>query len=180
MDLLDFDGGEMYFDQPLSPQVERLLATAASRYGAAEAELSLLQAYFLEPRHLTVLVALYRYFFYRHRYTEALVVAERAIAAAATDLGLSPDWRTLSKDDLGRAVLASMTLTRFLLLALKGTGYLKLRLGDASGALECCEKVVELDSSDRLRISDLLSLARAKAMEEQINSAERNARFLRR
>ena len=72
MDLLDFNGEAMYFDEPVTPRVEALLAQAAEHYGAGPedtgAELCLLRAYFLEPEHLTVLVALYRYFYYRRQY----------------------------------------------------------------------------------------------------------------
>jgi len=120
MDLLDFDGEELYFEQPLSRQVEELLAQAARQYGEAAAEHSLLRAYFLEPEHLTVLVALYRYFFYCHRYPKALIVAERVITVTATQLGLSTDWRTLSMDEIEHAVAVSMPLTRFLLWAFCG------------------------------------------------------------
>jgi tetratricopeptide (TPR) repeat protein len=168
MDLLDFDGEPMYFDQPVGAQVDALLTYAAERYGEPEAEHSLLRAYFLEPEHLTVLVALYRHFYYRHRYADALRVAERAIGLTAVRLGLCADWRALSRADLGGAVVVSMTLTRFLLLALKGSGYLKLRLGDAADALERFEKVVEMDTSDRLGVSELVSLARAKVTEARV------------
>ncbi len=132
MDLLDFSGEDMYFDEPVSPDVEGLLMDAARRYGEDAAELSLLQAYFLEPNHLTVLVALYRYFYYRHRYREALITAERAIAITAARLDLPARWQDLSEADLGRSALVSMTLTRFLLLALKGSGYLLMRLGESA------------------------------------------------
>jgi len=178
MDLLDFDGEEMYFDLPISPEVDELIQDAAERYGEPEAELSLLRAYFLEPEHLTVLVALYRYFYYRRRYADALVVADRAIVLSAHQLGVPADWTLLSRDDLGHAVLVSMALTRFLLLALKGSGYLKLRLDDAEGALERLEKVVELDSSDRLGMSELVSLARGKATEERVSRAGDRVAFL--
>ena len=80
MDFLDFAGEDMYFDEPVSPEVEGLLLDAAQRYGEDGAETSLLRAYFLEPEHLTVLVALYRYFYYRQRYRESLITADRAIA----------------------------------------------------------------------------------------------------
>lgn len=178
MDLLEFDGEEMYFDQPLSAEVEALIRDAAEHYGEQLAEACLLRAYFLEPEHLTVVVALYRYFYYRHRYADALVVAERAIALAARELDLSADWRRLTKRDLGRGVLASMTLTRFLLLALKGSGYLKMRLGDAAGALERFEKVVEMDSSDRLGMTELVAIARAKVTEQQVSTAGDTVTFL--
>lgn len=180
MDLLDFDGEQMYFDLPVSPEVEALTNDAAAGYGEPEAEHCLLRAYFLEPEHLSVLVALYRYFYYRHRYADALIVADRAIALSSTRLGVPADWRSLGEADLGHAVLVSMTLTRFLLLALKGSGYLLLRLGDPAGALERLEKVAELDTSDRLGFSELLALARARVVEEQVGAMGDKVSFLAR
>jgi tetratricopeptide (TPR) repeat protein len=180
MDLLDFNGEEMYFDTPVGPEVDELISRAASQYGDPEAEHSLLRAYFLEPEHLTVLVALYRYFYYRQGYAEALLVADRAIRLTADRLGVTRDWRGLNKEDLGKAVLESMSLTRFLLLALKGSGYLKLRLGDAEGALERFEKVVEMDTSDRLGMSELVSLARAKVTEDKVGAAGDKVTYLKR
>jgi tetratricopeptide (TPR) repeat protein len=178
MDLLDFDGEQMYFDQPLNPDVDELIKTAAELYGEPEAERNLLRAYFLEPGHLAVLVALYRYFYYRHCYADALVVAGRAIELAGAELGLSADWRVLSRDDFQAAAGVSMTMTRFLLLTLKGAGYLKLRLGDARGALELFEKVAEMDTSDRLDMSELLALARAKLVRDRVAAVGGNVTFL--
>jgi hypothetical protein len=180
MDLLDFTGEEMYFDQTAGPEVETLIQRASECYGDPEAERSLLRAYFLEPEHLTVLVALYRYFYYRHAFADGLEVANRAIRLAALRLGLPPDWRVLSQRDLGHAVMQSMALTRFLLLALKGSGYLLMRLGDASSALERFEKVVELDTSDRLGMRSLLAIAREKVAEERAAAAGDKVAWLRR
>lgn len=161
MDLLDFDGEAMYFDEPVTPEVGRLLSEAGECYGEEAAEQRVLLAYFLQPEHPTVLVALYRYFFYRHRYREALIAADRAIAIAAARLGLPADWRALRETDMARSVPVSMSLTRFLLLALKGSGYLLCRLGDPAGALRRLDKVAEIDTSDRLGISALRSMARS-------------------
>ena len=179
MDLLDFQGEEMYFDQPVAPDTDLLLQQAAASYGEDAAEHCLLRAYFLEPEHLTVLVALYRYFYYRHRYAESLLVAERAIVVTARRLGVEPDWRRIGADTLGQAVLTSMTLTRFLLLAIKGAGYLCLRLGDAAGALERLEKVAALDTSDRLGLTELIALARGRVTEERVQQVGGNVRLLR-
>ncbi len=179
MDLLDFQGEDMYFDQPVSPETERLLERAAAAYGEDTAEHCLLRAYFLEPEHLTVLVALYRYLYYRHRYAECLLVAERAIALSAKRLGIGPDWRDIDSNALGPAVLASMSLTRFLLLAIKGAGYLCLRLGDAPGALERFEKLSGLDTSNRLGLTELIALARGKVTEQRVRGAGGNVRVLR-
>ena len=178
MDLLDFDGEEMYFDEPLSADVESLLMDAARRYGEDGAEPSLLRAYFLEPHHLTVLVALYRYFYYRHRYREALITADRAICIAAERLALPSDWNRLSEVDLARAVPVSMSLTRFLLLALKGSGYLLMRLGESAEALARLEKIAEIDTSDRLGIKELLGLAREAVAREQTGRTGNQVRFI--
>jgi len=178
MDLLDFDGEPMYFDEPVTPEVNRLLVYAAEHYGETVAEHSLLRAYFLEPEHLSVLVALYRYFYYRRCYREALMMAERAIALAAARLDLPPRWQDLSEADLGGSVLVSMSLTRFLLLALKGAGYLLLRLGEPVAALERFDKIAEIDTSDRLGIKELRALAQCAVTEAAVERAGGNLSFI--
>lgn len=184
MDLLDFSGEDMYFDRPLPAGVEALLARAAEHYGSDEAELCLLRAYFLAPRHLSVLVALYRFFYYGQRYPEALAVADRAVAIAARELGLDlgpdDDWRRLDDADLGRAVTQSMTLTRFLLLALKGAGYLLMRMDRPAEALERLEKVAAFDSGNRLGLTELLSWTRQAAAKAEIGARADNVEFIRR
>jgi hypothetical protein len=178
MDLLDFTGEEMYFDRPLPAGVADLLTTAAEHYGEVAAESRLLRAYFLAPDHLSVLVALYRFFYYQHRYEEALLVADRAIVAAARELDLRPDWRSLDNTTLGRAATESMALTRFLLLALKGAGYLQMRLGHAGDALARLEKVAAFDTSDRLGTGALLGWARNAVAVEVARAAGDNVHAL--
>ncbi|WP_295393174.1 hypothetical protein [uncultured Thiodictyon sp.] len=178
MDLLEFDGEPMYFDEPVTPEVDRLLVYASERYGEPAAEHSLLRAYFLEPDHLTVLVALYRYFYYRRCYREALITAERAIALAAARLKLPARWQDLSEADLGASVLVSMTLTRFLLLTLKGAGYLLLRLGEPVAALERFDKIAEIDTSDRLGIKELRVLAQGAVTEAAVARVGGNISFI--
>lgn len=181
MDLLHFTGEDMYFDEPIGTETERLLRDAADGYGEQTdaAEGCLLRAYFLEPEHPMVLVALYRFFYYRHRYADALRVAERAVLLTARGLGIATDWRRLDQDALGRAVMVSMTRTRFLLMALKGTGFLCLRMGNAAGALERLEKVAQLDTNDRMSLGGLVGLARARVAEETVASVGGNLRYLR-
>lgn len=159
MDLLDFTGEELYFDQPLPEQVAQLLDGAAEQYGSEEAEHKLYQAYFLEPENFTVLVALYRYFYYQHRYRDALLVADRVLIITAALLGISNDWRRLSDADLAYGVQHSMALMRFYLHALKGAGYLNLRLGKLHEARDRLQKIVAIDSSDRIGAKALLELA---------------------
>jgi tetratricopeptide (TPR) repeat protein len=178
MDLLDFDGEAMYFDEPPSPEVQRLLDEAAEHYGTDTAELALLRANFLAPDQLSVLVAMYRFFYYRHRYHEALLVADRAIRASAAQLGVDGDWRRLDDGDLGHAVQRSMAMTRFMLLALKGAGWLQMRLGDHKAALERFEKVAAFDSSDRLGMKELLTWARGAVAESEASRHGGNVQYI--
>lgn len=111
IDLLDLDGEGLYFDEPSPPEVDALIAQAASHYGA-EAEPFLLRAYFLAPEQLSVLVALYRYYFYQHRMKDALRVAERALEVTAGRLHLVDGWRGIGPVSLGEAVMRSIGLLK--------------------------------------------------------------------
>ena len=170
MDLLDFEAQSLYFEDELPEEVNGLLDAAAEAYGDESAEHSLMRAYFTEPEHLTVLVALYRYFYYQHRYQDAFLVAERAMDVAARRLELRVSWRQLTLKSLGVGVMKSMTLTRFYLMALKGAGYLKLRTGETRSGLERLEKVAELDVDDRLGVGTLVQLARDELRRQELRA----------
>lgn len=166
IDLLEFDSEELYFDEAMNAEARRCLDQASEQYGTEEAEATLMRAYFLEPEHPMVLVALYRFYYYQHRLRDALRVAERVLWAIGRRLELPQDWRDLSELSLGSGVMISMTMVRFYMLALKGAGYLELRLGDYPSALERLEKVAELDSKDRLGAQALLEVVR-EAIEKE-------------
>ncbi|HEX8980026.1 MAG TPA: hypothetical protein VF811_09990 [Parasulfuritortus sp.] len=149
MDLLNFDQTSLYFEEPVAPAVQDLIAAASRAYGEPEAEALLLRAYFLAPESLLVLVAVYRYFFYQHRLEEALLVGERSLHIVGRRLGFPDEWSRLHPDFLGQAVLRSMGLLRFYLHLLKATGYVNLRLGRMEQGRGLIEKLIELDSYDR-------------------------------
>ena len=169
MDLLDFEAQSLYFEDETPEEVDRLIAGAAERYGDEAAEYKLLRAYYLEPEHLTVLVALYRYYYYQHRYQDAFLVAERAMDIAARRLELRRTWRQLSLPSLSTGIMKSMTLTRFYLMALKGSGYLKLRMGETEAGLERLEKVAELDTDDRMGVRTLVQIARDELRRQELS-----------
>lgn len=171
MDLLDFDGGQVYFDEPLCSEARVAIDTAADLYGEPAAEHSLLRAYFLEPRHPLVLVALYRYYYYQYRYDDALRVVERVILLFAGRLGFPEDWRQLDRARFENGVLVSMTMVRFYMLALKGAGYLESRLGDRDAAQHRLQKVVDLDEKDRLGARALLQVVRGSAGDDEHDQA---------
>jgi tetratricopeptide (TPR) repeat protein len=175
MDLLDFEQAELYFDEPISEEVEHLVAMAAANYGNEDAELMLLRANFIAPQHLVVLVALYRYYFYQHRLEDALLVAESTLAVVGRRLEFPDTWRYLREANVGEGVMRSMGLVRFYLMLLKATGYIHLRLGQFATGKAMLEKLVELDSHDRIGGKALLDVLH-QSMINEIN-AERNPKW---
>ena len=158
MDLMDFDQPTLYYDDPVAPEVERLLGAAAASYGEDEAEASLLRAYFLAPEQLVVLVALYRYYFYQHRLDDALAVAERSMQLSGRHLGLPADWQRLDEARLGSTAANSFGLLRFYLLALKAASVVLLRLGRTEESRARLIKLAGLDSRDQLGAGKLLEV----------------------
>lgn len=161
MDLMDFDQAALYFDEAVDPRVESLIAEAGQAYGDEAAEPLLHKAYFLAPEALLVLVALYRFYFYQHRLEDALTVADRAMAIAGRRLGFPDQWSKLHPEVLGQAVLKSMGLLRFYLHVLKAAGYINLRLDRFQTGKAMLEKLIELDSHDRLGAKALLDVVTA-------------------
>lgn len=159
MDLLEFEGQELYFDEHLPKEVDDLINAASDCYGTPGAEANLMQAFFLAPDNLTVLVALYRYYYYQHQYEKALVIAAHALKFSGRRVDFPESWRDLTLKHIGAGAIISMGMVRFYLIALKAAGYINLRLQNYELAQEMLEKVIELDSSDRLGASALLAVA---------------------
>lgn len=158
MDLLDFSDCKLYFEDELPAEAERLIAQASREYGEPTAELSLLRAHLLAPENLSVLVGLYRYYFYQHRLDDALVVAERAMQLSGRHLGLPTDWQLLDETRLGSAAANSFGLLRFYLLALKAASIVLLRLGQIPASRARLIKLAALDSRDQLGAGKLLEV----------------------
>lgn len=161
MDLLDFSDCKLYFEEPLPTAAEALIRQAAAEHGSDGAELALLRAHLLAPENLTVLVGLYRYYFYQHRLDDALQVAERAMQLSGRQLGLPAEWERLDETRLGSAASSSFGLLRFYLLAMKAASVVLLRLGRIAASRERLQKLVCLDSHDRLGAGRLLEVVDA-------------------
>jgi len=158
MDLLDFSDCKLYFEDDLPAEAERLIAEAAEDYGSPDAEMALLRAHLIAPEHLTVLVSLYRYYFYQHRLEDVLVVADHAKRIAARHLGIPADWRQLDEAQLGTAAAISFGLLRFYLLALKAESVVLLRLGRIAESRDRLTQLAALDSRDHLGAAKLLEV----------------------
>jgi len=169
MDLHDFSGGEMYFDEVLPQAVVQLIDGASEAYAEGTAEFPLLRAYFLEPTSLTVLVSLYRFYYYQHRYEDALHCAYKAMSLAGSKLQMDVPWQHLDMATLAYGLMNSMILVRFYLMTLKGAGYLNLRLDRIDQGVQMLEKVLELDREDRLGTGYLLQTVEGYQRRKEAN-----------
>jgi tetratricopeptide (TPR) repeat protein len=159
MDFLDFDNHELYFDGDLSSADEALLKKAADAYPSKESENILLELHDRLPNSLTVIVALYRFYYYQHRYHDALAIAGIAMDVSANMMGVSVAWHQITEMHLGKGVLVSMGLTRFYILALKASAYVLMRIGEVEQAHARLQKIIELDPVDQFGASFLYRMA---------------------
>nr|P23177.1 RecName: Full=Uncharacterized 19.8 kDa protein in nifW 5'region; AltName: Full=ORF5 [Azotobacter chroococcum (strain mcd 1)]AAA22163.1 ORF5 [Azotobacter chroococcum] len=173
MDLQDFDSAHLYFDEPLAPEVAPVWP-AAEQYAEGTAEQPLLEAQALAPDDLTVLVGLYRFYYYQHRYEAALQIARRRVEVVGPRLLLPANWSEIDAGHVAVAAERGIGLLRFYLLALKG-GYLSLRLGRFEQGKAMLLKVVELDTDNRLGARLLLDVLAEHSAEILIFPTAANA-----
>jgi len=159
MDFLDYENHELYFDTPLSDADEELLKQAAESYPSKQTEDILQDLHTRLPENLVVIVALYRFYYYQHRYKDALGIAKKSLDISAEKLGLRVDWKDLTESRLGSGVFISMGLVRFYMLSLKASAYLLLRTDEIEQAYERLAKIVELDPADQFGAAFLLRMA---------------------
>jgi DNA-binding transcriptional ArsR family regulator len=158
MDLQDFQSDTLYFYEDKNIVVDSFIAEAASKYAQGQAEEPLLKAYTMAPSSLTVLVALYRFYFYQHRYLDALSTAYHLLDVLAPRIDFPAHWHAVDERALYKGVMKSISLVRFYLLVLKAAGYVSLRLDLFQQGQQMLSKVVSLDSDDRLGAKSLLEL----------------------
>ncbi len=168
MDLLDFDPGELYYQQEDSDEVNALIKQAGNSYEDGEAELPLLQAYLRSPTSLNVLVAINRFYYYQHRLPDALVVSEKALEIIREKLQFPADWQSLEIDDINNVPTEQLSWVRLYLFTLKSIGFLKLRMHELEPSKTIFEKLSRLDSENRIGAKALLELA-TRTIEESNN-----------
>jgi hypothetical protein len=166
MDLLDFEAQGLYFEEPDVAGVKEMIATAAENYATGDAELSLLRAYFLAPESLNVLVALNRFYYYQHRLEDALRATVKALAVIRPLLGFPEDWRDLQQSHITDAPADLLTQVRLYLFTLKAIGFLNMRLHNLDVSQCIFEKLVGLDSMDRIGAKGLLELVIKRKSED--------------
>ena len=173
MNFLDFDSGDLYFDEAMSAENEAMLNRASEAYPEKESEDMLLKLQSLLPDSLTVTVALYRYYYYQHRYLDALNIATRAMEISAAQIGLRVGWERVTEQILSQGVFVSMGLIRFYMLGLKASAYLLLRTNQIEEAYARLKKITELDPVNQFGAAFLLKIAER---EMSVKIAEQHAR----
>lgn len=142
----------------MPPEAVRHLERAALSYHLSDiAETHLAEADAIAPDHPAVLIALYRFYFYKGRLLEALVVARTCVGKALRENMLGESWRLVHAGD-ARFGEWDALLPRFFMFSLKGYAYLNLRLGNYIEGRAAAEKLLELDPRDRIGAGVLLDV----------------------
>ena len=151
----------------LPEQAEQHLRLAGANYADDRlAENHLFQAQALAPGHAAVLIALYRFYFYKGRLADALEVAERCLVKAARDNQLDENWRRVQRSEAEFGSYDAI-LPRFYLFTLKAYGYLQMRLGRLEQSHAALTKMLELDPSDKLNATVLLGVLARHGQEDE-------------
>lgn len=156
MELHDEEVQQLYYDEVLPLGVGELILAAREQHSAASSESCLRKAFEMAPNSLTVLMALYRFYYSQCRYEDAIVIASQAMNEVAPAISFPEHWSQITFNDLGNGVMTSISLVRFYLLALKAQAYLNLQLDRAAEAACMLNKVIELDAQNRLGARELL------------------------
>ncbi|MCX7085885.1 MAG: hypothetical protein NTY69_10160 [Methylococcales bacterium] len=165
MDLLDFEAQGLYFENQDAPEVETMIKTAAENYASGDAELPLLRAYFLAPNSLNVLVALNRFYYYQHRLEDALAATLKALAVIRPLVDFPEDWQEIQAHHINNTPINLLTQVRLYLFTLKAIGFLNMRLERLDLSKSIFEKLISLDSKDRIGAQGLLELVLKRQQE---------------
>jgi tetratricopeptide (TPR) repeat protein len=145
------------YDGELPAAAERALRAVGLAWDdEATAEGHLYEALALAPGHLAVQIAAYKFYFYRHRLTEALPYAQACLAQTQRRNQLPADWRDVRSEDAAFTTLDPEP--RMFLFTLVAYGYVLARLGRSEEARIALTKVADLDPADRMGARRLLAV----------------------
>ena len=150
---------EVCFGFDIPPEANAYLQQAAAEVASSEvAQQSLENARHSAPDNLQVLVALYKFHFYRGDIHKAMDYVFQTLVKSSRQGQFSHDWKTLSadsadwKDPCGPA--------RVFLYSLKALAFIRLRQNDPDDAQSILDVLERLDPSDQVGagvIRDLLN-----------------------
>jgi hypothetical protein len=160
---LRISNGRMAFGDVPEHVDLKLQAAVAARATPETCEALLWEAHKLGPRVLPVFYALYKFYFNRKQLANAERAALIGLDAAAHEMGVSSDWRTLTPQSA--ADWAVEGATRFYLFTMKALAFINLRRDRADVANELLAKLAELDPADHVGYGVIALLAKGGAEE---------------
>ncbi len=146
------------FDLNLPPVLNALLQKAAQSYdNPAQAESLLKQAYKLDNQQLAVYLALYKFYAYQNRMSEAEQAVYQGLELAASQGNFRKNWQNLDYHSTDWSKPSGAK--RFYLYSLKALAFIYLRQDKRDDALKVLTKLQELDPKDEVGGSVVANLA---------------------
>lgn len=148
------------FSLDMPADVNRLLqdAVAATQVNPERAETLFLQAKTLDSHCLQSYFALYKFYFFRKRLTDAERFVLAGLEEAARQGGFPNDYRSLVQD-LSKWDLYGGDIKLFYLYTLKALAFIKLRQGYPVHARIILSHIKQLDPKDLSGASVIMDLA---------------------
>ncbi|SIS68073.1 hypothetical protein [Phaeovulum vinaykumarii] len=116
------------------------------------------------PQDLDVRLGAYRFYFYTHRFAEAVPQAEAILSMAAQRLNIAADWRQVRREHAPFA--EAETAPGLYLQALIALAYCHMRLSDFETGQPYLDKLFELDPRDRFAAARLVAAAAMQGAED--------------
>jgi hypothetical protein len=143
-----------WFDLPI--EVKHLLIAAANSWeDTAQSQVYIQQALAIADESLDVLVAAYRYFFYKHNDAAALQVANQVIEQIRQSEGLPDDWDLLAPILSDRKEEANI---RLYLNAYTASGLVLARMGNIAEATVITAHVSAIDEKREFGATTVLEV----------------------
>lgn len=143
-----------------------LMGARQARTDPAAAERAVRAALAVAPDDYEARLGAYRFYFYNHRYTEALPHAAFLVSLLARRLNVAGDWRAVAVGDA--PFDEPEAAPGIYLQALLAWGYCQARLGRTAEGAEAIAKVADLNPRDRFGARLLLAvLNRPQLVDEE-------------
>ena len=143
-----------WFEVP--EDIKKLLILAADNWeNSSEAEKYINQALAQTGNNTDVLIAAYRYFYYKYNYPMALQIATKVIDIIKELEGFPNDWEELKPILISRREEARI---RLFLNAYAASGLVLAKLGELDKAKKICRQVKEIDENNEFGAGVLLDI----------------------
>lgn len=143
-----------WFEVP--EDIKKLLILAADNWeNSLEAEKYINQALAETENNIDVLIAAYRYFYYKYNYPMALQIANKVIDTVKELESLKNNWEELKPTLISRK---EEGIIRLFLNAYAASGLVLAKMGELDKAKKICIQVKEIDENNEFGAGVLLDI----------------------